>query len=78
MTCPICHHWFLEERAVVGPSQEPFCSGECRNEWIWRSQSHPTPEISEAMLRASRVAQGEYMRRLHEQQHVTVPVRPRT
>jgi hypothetical protein len=77
MTCQQCRKWILEERAVVGPSQEPFCSGECRNQWIWYSQTQPTGEVSEAMLRASRVAQTEYLRRLKDRQPVYVQTVPK-
>jgi hypothetical protein len=72
MTCTYCRKWAAPERTVVGPSQEPFCSGECRNAWIWFSQELPTPVVSEAMLRASRVAQTEYLRRVQHVCHVTV------
>jgi hypothetical protein len=62
MTCSYCRHWVLEERAVVGPSQQPFCTPECRNAWIWYSQTCPTPEASKVLLRASRAAQATYLR----------------
>jgi hypothetical protein len=79
MICTRCRRPVPEERAVVGPGQEPFCTGECRNAWIWYSQAEPAVAPSRALLRASRAAQTEYLRRLqacHEASTVNIVVRP--
>lgn len=75
MNCQQCRKYVEPEQTIVGPNHEPFCSGECRNAWIWYSQKEPSPVVSEAMLYASRVAQTEHLRRIKQWQ--TVPVRKR-
>jgi len=64
--CTYCQQLVLDTQVITGPHEQPFCSGKCRDIWIWRSLEQPSKEAFDATLVQARAAQLEYFRKLRD------------